>query len=149
MQVIIAVLASLGTGLLIQLFQIQLGTTYINRFLENNLITILVALLAINSATTGIILSKIRDLVENHGNPEAFSATKSQMTLSIKEQIGLIICAVILLTVADASIVVSRSDLQLFLSTATIAVFVYGLHILYDTAMGVMAILDFDPRNDG
>ena len=133
----------LGIGFVAQLAQQAVGSAYLNTFLSGNLINLLVALLAINSATMGIVLTKIRDLVEKHGGEEAFSETKTEMLLSIKEQIFLIALAIILLTVVNSEYLIGRMDILLFLWSSIVGVFVYSLRILYDTAKSVLIIIDF------
>ena len=139
---------SIGIGFLAQVFQTALKTDYLNNFLSQNLITILIALLAINSATLGIVLTKIRDLVEKHGNAQCFNKTKQQMILSIKEQIVLIVFAVIFLTVVSSTIITAYTNLKMLFDSTVVAIFAYALIVLYDTAKGVLIIIDFDVNNN-
>lgn len=144
-QVAKAVLLSLGGGFLCQLAQDALGSQYLNDFLKANLVNLLVTLLAVNSATMGIVLTKIRELVENHGHADSFRETREQFLLSIKEQVFLIGAAVVLLTVQGSKHLVGLPNLPLFLWSALAGVFIYGMMILYDTAKGVLIIIDYDP----
>jgi len=111
--------------------------------MNDNLLTILIALLAINSATTGIVLTKIRELVELHGKAELFSPTRSQMVLAVREQVGLIAFAIVLLTLASSPVFQGSTNLKLLVDSLVCGVFFYALHILYDTAVGVLVIVDF------
>lgn len=138
---------SIGIGFLAQLLQASLETKYLNSFLSNNLITILIALLAINSTTLGLILTKIRDLVEIHGNADCFTKTKQQMILSIREQVVLIIMSILFLTVLSSDMVLPHVNLKMFLEASVVAIFSYAIFILYDTAKGVLIIIDFDVKN--
>jgi len=138
---------SIGVGYIAQMLQSSLTTNYLNDFLSKNLITILIALLAINSATLGIVLTKIRDLVEKHGNAQCFNSSKQQMILSIKEQIALIVFAVTFLTVVSSPLLDSYTNLKMFFDTTIVAIFTYALFVLYDTAKGVLIIIDFDLGN--
>lgn len=147
-QVIKMVVMSMGVGFLVQVVQSSLSTNYLNSFLSQNLITILIALLAINSATLGIVLTKIRDLVEKHGNAQCFNSTKKQMILSIKEQIALIIFAVIFLTIVSSDVLMHYENLKLLLDAAVVGIFSYALFVLYDTAKGVLIIIDFDVNSE-
>ncbi len=140
---------SIGIGFLAQILQSSLETNYLNNFLSQNLITILIALLAINSATLGIVLTKIRDLVERHGNAQCFNSTKKQMILSIKEQIVLIVFSVIFLTVVSSRLISGHENLKMLFNTTVIAIFAYALFVLYDTAKGVLIIIDFDIKENG
>lgn len=147
-QILLAGFCSLGVGFICQLTQDWLGSQYFNEFLKGNLINLLVALLAVNSATMGIVLTKIRDLVDSKGHGEKFKETRQQMLLSVKEQVWLIAIAVVLLTVAQSKYVASISNVTMFLNSLIAGVFVYGILVLYDTAKGVLIIVDFDAEKD-
>lgn len=146
-QILKTSIMSIGVGYIAQMLQSSLTTNYLNDFLSKNLITILIALLAINSATLGIVLTKIRDLVEKHGNAQCFNSSKQQMILSIKEQIALIVFAVTFLTVVSSPLLDSYTNLKMFFDTTIVAIFTYALFVLYDTAKGVLIIIDFDLGN--
>lgn len=149
-QILLAAFCSLGVGFICQLTQDWLGSQYFNEFLKGNLINLLVALLAVNSATMGIVLTKIRDLVDSKGHGEKFKETRQQMLLSVKEQVWLIGIAIVLLTVAQSKYVAGISNLTMFLNSVIAGVFVYGMLVLYDTAKGVLIIVDFDAeKNSG
>lgn len=136
-------LLSLGVGFLAQLSQDWLGSQYFTEFLKANLINILIALLAVNSATMGIVLTKIRDLVDNHGHGETFTKTRRHMLLSIREQVVLVGAAILILTVWQSPHLKAISNVDLFFGACIIAIFVYGMSVLYDTAMSVLIIVDF------
>jgi len=139
---------ALGVGFICQLTQDWLGSQYFNEFLKDNLINLLVALLAVNTATMGIVLTKIRDLVDSHGHSEAFKQTRQQMLLSIKEQIGLIALAVVFLTVAQSKYLVGITNIAMFFNSLVAGIFVYSMMVLYDTAKSVLIIVDFDAERD-
>ncbi|TEA74152.1 hypothetical protein [Allopusillimonas ginsengisoli] len=138
-------LIALALGFLSQLAQHALETDYLNAFLRNNLLTILIALLAINSATTGIVLTKIRGLMEMGGNGSTFKSTREQMVLAVREQVALIVVAIAALTVASSPILPQSGIVELFFESLVVGVFAYSLFVLYDTAVGVLIIIDFDP----
>lgn len=138
-------LIALALGFLSQLVQRSLETDYLNIFLKNNLLTLLIALLAINSATTGIVLTKIRGLIEMGGSASTFKSTREQMVVAVKEQVGLIVVAIVALIVASSPLLPQNNSLQLFIGSVVVGVFAYSLMVLYDTAMGVLIIVDFDP----
>jgi hypothetical protein len=135
---------SIGIGFLAELVNSWLGTPFLHKFFENSLVTILVALLAVNAATTGIVLTKLRDLIDKNGGAQFFKKTRDNMLLSIKEQIWLIAAATITLSVKSAPVISGISDLPLFLNAVVSGVFVYALLVLYDTAKGVLIIVDFN-----
>ncbi|WP_321530088.1 hypothetical protein [uncultured Desulfuromonas sp.] len=143
-QVFTSSFISIGVGFIFEIVNKIIGATYIYKFFEDSLVTILVALLAVNAATMGIVLTKIRDLVSESGGSRYFIETRKNMLLSVKEQIGLIISSTVILSIKSSNIVLSVEYLDLFLNTIVGGVFVYALLILYDTAKGVLIIIDFD-----
>lgn len=68
-----------------------LKTEFLAKFLEANLITLLIATLAINTATAGIILSRLSEM--NARYKLKFPLIISAMKTAILEQLGLIIVA--------------------------------------------------------
>jgi hypothetical protein len=126
-------LISLSIGFLAELFNVWLATDFLQRFFEINLIT-----------TMGIVLTKIRDLVDKNGGSEFFQKTRKNMLLSVKEQIGLIILATLVLSVKTSPIVAGVENLPLLLNAIVAGIFAYALLVLYDTAKGVLIIVDFN-----
>ena len=143
-QILKTSLMSLAVGFLLEITSNWLESGYLSLFFKNNLITLLVALLAINATTMGIVLTKIRDLIEKHGGAEFFANSRKQMILSVKEQIGLIVVATILLTIKSSPLIKDIANLPLLLNSLIAGIFVYSLVVLYDTAKGVLIIIDFD-----
>jgi len=135
---------SLGLGFFAELINIWLSSNFLHEFFKINLITILVALLAVNAATMGIVLTKIRDLIDKNGGAEFFQKTKDNMLLSVKEQIALIILATIILSVKSSPLIAGIENLPLLLNSVITGVFAYALLVLYDTAKGVLIIVDFN-----
>jgi hypothetical protein len=140
-------LYSLGGGLLCQFAQEMLQSQYLTDFLQENLINLLAALLAVNSATVGIVLTKVRELIEKYGHGVAFKDTKEQLLLSVKEQLGLIVAAVVILTLHTSKHVASISSLPFVVGAALSGVFIYAMVVLYDVAKSVLIIIDFDPKD--
>src|SRR5690606_15071028 len=96
-------LISVGIACLATFLLQSIGSYYIFDFLKQNVINIQIGLLAINTATLGVVLTKLRDLVDK-GIPLAkFSDARSEMLLSIKEQMALIIVALIILSIESAT----------------------------------------------
>lgn len=147
-QILSAIFISIGIGFIIQLLQDWVGSTYFNEFLKSNLINLLVALLAINTATMGIVLTKIRDLVDSKGHGEAFKKTRQQMLLSVKEQLVLIVLAIFFLTVSESNYLPSIANFDLLTNSLISGIFVYSMMVLYDTAISVLIIIDFDAEKD-
>jgi hypothetical protein len=141
--IIFNILLSIGAGYLLTELQSFLGTAYLTNFLKQNLITLLVALIAINSATLSIVLTKVRELLDKSRQQGVFNSTKKQMILSVNEQVILIIVAMLLLIVQDSDFIKSHVEYVTFLNVLIIGCFVYALRILHDTAKSVFVILDY------
>ncbi|WP_437557526.1 hypothetical protein [Acidithiobacillus sulfuriphilus] len=137
-------LISLGVGFLTEIVNGWLSSQFLSKFFEANLITILVALLAINAATMGIVLTKIRDLIDRNGGSEFFRKTRAQMLLSVKEQVGLIVLATSLLAVKSGTAVANVPNMPLLVNSVVTGIFVYALIVLYDTAKSVLIIVDYE-----
>lgn len=149
-------LISLSLGFIFNLMQGWVGSCYLSVFLHENLITLLVALLAINSATMGIVLTKIRDLIEvekakseDEGAKAAacFGLTRANMLQSVKEQISLIVVAVVIFILADSDSLAAIKNFNMLVQSCIIGIFAYSLMILYDTSKGVLIIVDYDSAN--
>lgn len=138
-------LMSVGLAFIAQVVFACIDSQYVYGFLKTNLINIQIALLAINAATLGIVLTKIRDLVDRGLPLCAFNSTKKEMLLSIKEQIGLIAVALIVFSTQDAKSLPIAIP-KMLVETLALACFFYSLAVLYDTAKSVFVILDFEER---
>lgn len=143
-QVLATSFISLGVGFIVEILNIWIGSRFLCDFFNANLITILVALLAVNAATMGIVLTKMRDLIDKNGSAEAFKRTRSNMLLSIKEQILLIVLSTIVLSIKSAEVIQAVDNMPLLLNSIVTGIFVYALLVLYDTAKAVLIIVDFD-----
>lgn len=132
---------ALGIACLAQFALATIQSSYVAEFLRQNIVNIQIGLLAINTATLGIVLTKLRDLIDNGVDASVFARTRNQMLLSIKEQVGLIVSALVILSVAGAKslpFAVAPALLDALLLTC----FVYSLMILYDTAKSVFVVLE-------
>ncbi|WP_019026006.1 hypothetical protein [Colwellia piezophila] len=121
----------------------SIDSNYLINFLDENLISLLIALLAINTTTGSILMTKLHDILKQHGGD--FQSTLSQLKLSIIEQLSFIIIALIALVLLDSKqIVESYFFAKLILESTLIAVFIASLHNLYDTASSIFIILSWE-----
>jgi hypothetical protein len=112
-------------------------------FLSNNLITLLIALLAINTTTGSVVMTKLREIIERHGGD--FSATLGQLKLSIVEQLVFIVLAILFLVLLGSKpIITSNLYVKPLLESGLIAVFIASIHNLYDTANSIFVILGWE-----
>lgn len=133
-------LISLGIACLAYFLLTGIGSDYIFSFLSEHIVNIQVGLLAINTATLGVVLTKLRDLVDKGIPLATFSSARKEMLLSIKEQMALIVSALVILSLADATSLPFRISTDL-LHILLLTSFVYSLSILYDTAKSVFVVL--------
>ena len=134
---------ALGVGFIAELTNSWLGSEFLHTFLAQNLVTILIALLAINATTMGIVLTKVREMVDSKGSAGCFKRTRDQMLLSIKEQIALVVISISILSIKGSEHIIAMDNAELLLNVVIIGVFVYSLMVLYDTAKSVLIIIDF------
>jgi len=140
------ILIAVGGAFLLQQAQILLESDYIIRFLDGNLVSLLIALLAINTASLGIVLSKIREILDSKAGSHDFSATKNAMLYSIKEQIVLIFLSLILLMLNNSNWLTTQSKVAPLIEIAVITCFTFSMLILFDTAKSIFVILSFNNR---
>jgi hypothetical protein len=132
---------SLGLACLAQLFLYLMQADFVFLFLKSNITNLQVALLAVNTATLGIVLTKIREIIDRTGNRAAFDSVRSEMLLSIKEQVTLIAASLTILALESAKNLPVAVSSEIF-QAALIASFIYSIFVLYDTAKSVFVILD-------
>ena len=141
------IVKNICTAIIISTFfiylQSSLTSTYISNFLKSNLITIIISLLAINIATTGIVLGKMKDIVDNTKNKTLFVKSKKEMQISIIEQVVLIVLAFMVLTFSDSPFIQNMQILRNILDICCLAIFVYDTIILYDSSKSIFIILSF------
>jgi hypothetical protein len=124
-----------------------LKSPYLANFLDANLILLLIALLAINTTTVSVIMTKLREL---SNKPSDFTRTTRSLKVSIIEQVVLIIASIVFLMLKGSQIVAaSVPHSGLILEVALLAIFCYAIHVLYDTAMGVFVLIRFEEDQGG
>jgi hypothetical protein len=119
----------------------MLQSDFLQNFLEDKLIEILVTLLAVNTATLGIILLRLGELCDKHKTK--FPIIVSAMKLSVAEQIGLIIVATICLILRGSKLIQENGEMVNFCcGTVLIAVAIYAVVVVFDTAMAAFDLND-------
>lgn len=139
-----SLLISIGVAWPLQLFFGMIGSMAVIEFLKANIISLQAALLAVNAATLGIVLTKIREISDRYGSAENFRLVRKEMVLSIQEQIALIVVSILLIGIIGGKDSPWQLPAELF-PTLLLAVFVYMLLVLYDTAISVFVLLDYSP----
>jgi hypothetical protein len=134
---------SLLVGIVATWISYQVNSTSLEEFLRGNLITLLIALLAINTTTISVIMTKLREITDK--TKVNFAETIHAMRTSITEQLILVILAIVLqILTGSKSLVINFPDLPAIVLVLMTAVFVYAIHVLYDTANSIFVILKFE-----
>lgn len=133
---------SLGIACALQFFFAQIQSSFVFEFLKSNITNLQVALLAINTATLSIVLTKIREIIDKTGAHKEFEMTRQEMMLSIKEQVTLVGASLLIISLATAKTAPAHFPDE-FYQALLLTSFVYSLLILYDTAKSVFVILDY------
>jgi len=137
-------------AIMINLLSFFLGGKYFIEYLIDNLITVQLTLLAINTATSGLIVSKMQDIKKD--NPELDLKPISQsLSSSLKEQIILIVIAIVLLVIIDSHVtekVIYTNYVDFILEVMVIAVFINSVQILWDTGKSIFLMVDITDMND-
>ena len=123
------------------------NTNFLITFLKDNLIVILIALLAINATTQSLVLTKVRELVDElpkESRNGVFSNTRKQMKNSIIEHIFLIALSISFFVLIESPKIREMEVFIKILQTGIISCFVYSLFNLYDNVNAVFILLDFN-----
>lgn len=133
---------------LIQLVTQQLKSNSLQEFLDENLITLLFALLAINAATLSVIMTKLRELADIKylaGEKADFNNTIRSMKNSIIEQVILIFLSTMALILGGSDLLTTNYPvIMLYVKILGIAIFLNAIQILYDTANSVFIIMKYE-----
>ncbi len=127
-------------AILISLIGKGLESKFLFTYLQQNIIGLLLTLLAINTATLGLIASKIQDIVVKHPKMD-FSITIKEMKKSLLEQIILIIVSIVCLLIMDSAKITYEFK-DIIGNTILSAVLIYAVNILWDTGKGVFVIIE-------
>ncbi|MFZ4056985.1 MAG: hypothetical protein ACOYKE_02550 [Ferruginibacter sp.] len=125
---------------IVVMFCNYLQTDFLFKYLTDNLISLLLTLLAINTATLGLIASKMQDIVADQ--PEFdFSRTIKEMKLSLLEQIVLISLSIIILILQDSKLftIVHKATIS---NIILVGVLIYSINILWDTGKSVFVVIE-------
>jgi len=127
-----------GISIILEILMVSIESTYLCKFLKDNMLTILLAFLAINTATLGVIASKVQEIIAKYSNA-TFSNTINEMYFSLKEQVLLLIVSLIILICQDSKVICFVYKDLIFNSGMT-SVFFYSIYVLWDTGKAVFVI---------
>ena len=115
-----------------------LESPFLREFLKENLITLLIALLAINVATLSIIISNLKELSENIG--QDFNHSLNEMKTSVIEQlvvIGMALISQMLLSSKIFKEALFFPKIEFILNALPACLLVYAIIILWDTSKAI------------
>lgn len=127
-------------GIVVTFTAYSIDSLLIFSYLKDNIISLLLTLLAINTATSGLIASKIQDISLQYKGLD-FSPTIREMKKSLIEQIVLIVIAFTSLLIIDSTVIVFIHKGAICCSVL-VSVFSYAIYILWDTGRSVFVIID-------
>ena len=124
---------------------IALDSSFLADFLERELITILIALMAINITTISVIIAKLQEMAQrgvlDHSN------VIDEMQFSIVEQVGLVILGVLLLIMRSSDLVTNLGDwVEATIRVGLITVLGYAIWSLYNTGRGIFSIAKIENK---
>lgn len=144
MQTLMLMCTFIVVGFAINGLTTLLNSNFLCKFLDQNLLVVLIALLAINTTTNSVVLTKMREIADKHSEAD-FKHTRKAMKKASMEQLGIIIMTVVFQIVKTSPLLVSNIPYIVFIiDSLLIAVFAFSIQILFDTARGVYVILDSD-----
>lgn len=121
-----------------------LKSSYLLDFIKDNLVMLLIALLAINSTTLALVMTKVKELIDKTGKKDFFQKTKKEMLFSVKEHIVLIGFVILLLMLNSSPIINEYKHTTTICNVLLVSSMIYSLQMLYDVSKSAFIILDFD-----
>lgn len=130
----------LVTSLIVVLISQAIESTSVFKYLQENIIGLLLTLLAINIASSGLIAAKIQDILVEFPKFD-FSESLKEMKISLLEQVILLGVSIITLIVSD-SLMITYVHKELIGNTILFSILIYAINILWDTGQAVFIIID-------
>lgn len=142
----IATFIAIGFGLTI--LSKWLDSEFLSKFLSEQLVTVIITLLAINTATTSILLVKLNELALNYKS-DAFASTSDALKQAMYSQIVLIALALIIAILKDSN----NPELQfrhddVLYDTLNTAIFIDTIYMLMDVGLLMFDIHGIDKKKE-
>ena len=120
-----------------------LQSNFLVPFLVNKIVEIQITLIAINTATSSFIVSKLQEISKLYDR--SFKSIYEEIKLSLFEQIALIVFSILCLTIRQSSLLMplfkSYLDLKYIFGVFMIFSFICSIDILRDTGAAMFNIL--------
>lgn len=126
------------------------GSPFLHDFIQEDLTALLLTLLAINTATSSVISSKIEDLSQRYDYK--FINSHRSMKHALIEQIVLIVIAVLVLIISNGKMLCKWPYVRFVSDVVLTTVLVYSIEILRDTGVAMFNIvinLHSDDQEEG
>lgn len=134
----------------IEALSIYIESTFLINFLKDKIVELLITLMAINTATSSFIVSKLQDIATQYKT--TFKTTYREIKFSLIEQLVLIFLSIVVLAILDSKTIEPYLTLKLryIIDFILIFNFIYAIDILRDTGVTMFDILlelDDLPKN--
>ena len=145
---ILKILESLGVSAILIGLEYFLKSDFLSNFIEEDLVGLLLTLLAINTATSTVISSKLEEISERTGAD--FSDVVKEIKFSLLEQIIMIILSIILLISLSSEVLLkSIEDIDLIFRIVLTTILIYSIEILRDTGVTIFnIIIELNRKNE-
>ena len=114
-----------------------LKSAFLYKFLDDNLLMLLIALLAINITNISLLIAKLEMI------PGRFSGTMKQMKWSVFEQVCIILLGLIAQILSSSAELMAwghYSDIKFFLHAIPATILIFSIIILWDTAEAIFMV---------
>ena len=129
-------------------FSSVLHSEFLTKFLDQNLIVLLLALTAINGSTVGIIVGKMSDIMSRNQGIK-FDKTRAALKAANSEQLVVVIIAVFIQILRNSTAFSALIPRQaLVLEIVLTACLVHSIQIVFDILNSVFILVDHDAGQD-
>lgn len=116
----------------------KIGSHFLQKYLCENLLTIILGFLAINTATLGVLATKLHDIKKELPHLELTDVVK-QMKSSLTEQIALVVLVLLSLVLRNSAL---QFEYKWFITDViNLSCFLYAIDILWDTGKSVFILI--------
>jgi hypothetical protein len=135
------ILCVLVLSIAIEALSIYIESPFLIEFLKNKIVEILITLMAINTATSSFIVSKLQDIGKQFNT--SFKKTYQEIKFSLVEQIILLVLSILILTFLYSKTAEPylTEKVRYIADVVLIFNFIYAIDILRDTGVAMFNIL--------
>ena len=142
------ILSCLAISIAINFLEVKIDSNFTHTFLREDLLSLLLTLLAINTATAAVISSKLESLGQNYQSD--FTNVYKEIKFSLIEQIWLIGLSIVLLIFGNSSLLkLQFNSIDLYVNILLLTILLYAIDILRDTGVAIFNIIIELNKTDG